>query len=403
MAPLLGLLGLAGGALGQDWYFAREGREGQAKVKGLLGEAPDYTPDGGYGNPTPGSGLMADPASIQRQLEFGAGLLSLTPRQRRAAAAIIEPIMGRASQAAQQQAGFAFQAGENRLTREQAHQHWTGSEARITDQFEKGQAFLREQFEFTKEKHGEEQAWREYTFGKEFNLRQATEARQAAAAQYQRMLAQMELQIKGLELQRKLSGMPEVKEGYRGVMLPTGVPTDAPLGPGIMGPVRTDPGQYRQVPVRGTPDWVKAQEGVDKVSTAQETVALYLDHVKQHGFQKTGDLAGEQQQLYKRTQDAVRILRNTGVLNTSELPELKAELPDPQEVLRSPVSQAFVKSHLASLQATFGREQEKLRQRYRGYDLTFYEQPEDRGRSAPPAGSVPLGGRGGYGGRGSGR
>ena len=48
---LLGLLGLAGGALGQDWYFADEAKKGQEKLAGLLGRAADPVPDGGYANP----------------------------------------------------------------------------------------------------------------------------------------------------------------------------------------------------------------------------------------------------------------------------------------------------------------------------------------------------------------
>jgi len=354
------------------------------------------------GPPAPARGLMADPADIQKQLEFMAGVMGLPRGQRAQAGQLFDAIMGRASQAQENRIGRQFQAGENQLSRAQAQQHWEGTEARIGNQFERQMEHNQEQFAFEREKFGDEFAFRQKQHRDQQALAWASENRQ----QNRDNLLNAGTRLDILAKQQGLLAGPEVKlpTGYRAVTLPTGVPTDQPLGRGVAGPVRTDPGQVVAAPIPGTPDWTKAQEGMDAITTARQNIRQYQEHFQKHGAQQFGAEAGKQKEYYERVVESVRVLKNTGVLNVGEIPILREELPDPTAIVRAPILRSRITSQLTALDETFGRQEQILRERYRGWQLRIPEKrEEERGRAAPPEGSVPMGGSGRYGGRGSSR
>ena len=406
MGPLLGLLGLAGGALGQDWYFAREARQGQEKLSGLLGRAPDWTPDGGYDNPDPGSGLMRDPGNIQAQLEFVRGVMGMAPRQQAAIRAMVEPIMARAASADMTREGWgrqerftregwAEQRAQSEIGEANVQRRFEVTETRINEQHADQERRLREVFEFDKQRYGEEKAWQKYTFGQEMGLRWAAEARQRNAAQLE--AAHKSLEIEKARRELAGGGLPRLSPGYEHILLPTGVMTDKPLAPGQHGPVRKDPGMLVARPVAGTPDWVKADAEVRNIDTLINNVESLQQSVRDKGTQMFGPEGAEQGPLYSSIVSSIGSLRKLGTLQEGDLKRLTDEIPNPAGWSGKTTSSDRVIAALEELRRQAIEEQRANARSYRGWNLNMVD-PDKRGgqsqgRAQPPEGSRALGGR----------
>src|SRR4051812_39607995 len=107
--PLLALLGLAGGAWGQDVYNDNRTREAQSRVGDLLGRPPSHFDSDEGPVPVPGSGLMRDPSNINNQLEFSRGLMGLNNRDRAAAQGLFGDILARANSNSMTREGWGRQ------------------------------------------------------------------------------------------------------------------------------------------------------------------------------------------------------------------------------------------------------------------------------------------------------
>lgn len=378
MLPLLALLGA--GAWGQDAYLNRQGQEAQGRVRGLLGSAPETLPAGVAGPANPGTGLMADPADPRRQLEFAAGLMGLPRRERAAAGTLFDSIMGRASQGALQREGWTRQEAAAALAEGNHQKRWEAEQARIDAQFQATNGLARERFEEDKRQYGENQAWEKYKFRQQQAIAWRADARAESAAALEKQLQELRI------AQAKGEGDAKLSPGYERVQL-----------------VNPDGSRGRVVarPIEGTPDWVKAQEGVDQLALARDNIRKFQASLQKHGTEQVGAGAGEQKQLWSRVMASIGKLDELGTLQAGDLERLKEELPDPTAIMRGPLSTDRMQTALLGLDQTFATKERLAAERYRGWGIRFRTAgelaPAPRGgapgRDAPPAGSKPIGGR----------
>ena len=374
--PLLALLGIAGGALGQDVYNDSRTRDSQAAVAGLLGRAPSTVAAGVEGPNDSGSGLMADPGNIQRQLEFARGIMGLNNRDRGAAAGIFGDIMARAGQQGMTREGWAQQRDAAALAESNINRRWEMGELRISQQFEQSQNLARERFENDKAQFGDNAAWERFKFGQQQLLAQQQAAR---AANADRRAAESHEWERAKFDERKAPDAVKLQPGYRPVM--------------VTGP---NGAQVVAAPIEGTPDWVKAQTEVDQLSVARANIQKFQDSLKKHGTEQVGAGAGEQKQLWSRVMASIGKLDELGTLQPGDLERLKNEIPDPTEWVRLPMSTSRVNAALSGLDENFKMRQNNAGAKYRGYGLRglMQDAPGDdagAGRDKPPAGSKPLG------------
>lgn len=380
MLPLLGLLGLGAGALGQDWYNQDQNTKAQGTIRGLLGRAPETLGPDVMGPAAPGSGLMADPSDVRKQLEFAAGVMGMAPRQRGQAAQLFDTIMGRASQGALQREGWGRQEAAAALHETNVNRRWEVENARIEDHFGKQQANWREQFEQDKVKWGEQQAFEKLKFREQNALAWRNDARESAAA------------VRAAALDAfKLTGQATMPTGYERVIVPA-----------------TDKAPARIVarPVAGTPDWVKGFDQVQGVETIVNNVALLRKQIEEHGTEHFGPNAATQAGLYSRIVASIGKLDALGTLQKSDLERLGDEIPNPSSLWRKPVSNDRIFAALDELTRQATAQQVAHSEQYAGwgFPMRSLEAPrggEDAGRAAPPAGSIPIErGRSDYRGRG---
>lgn len=310
MFPLLamGLLGLSGSALGQQYFKDKREAALAEGISQQLGQAPQYPTDpSGMGPPTQGSGLLADPSDITRQLQFAQGLMKM-PGGAEALQAF-EPVLGRAIQNKQWTAQYE----------QQAHQ-WQAQEDRLTDQFQK-------QFGL---QQAEARAMAAQRLQEQQNWQREFEQRLADAAERRRMEGErlgLERQRFALEKSRaeradRAEGALKIPQGYGMVNTAT--------GPSL-------------APAPGTTDFAKAKSGeqamVDAIGNVDALMDQYLgpQTIEAGGVPvRKGGVGAEwwgpdkASMVAKRGAiiAAVGAMRDAGVLQEGEYKRFEDMLPD---------------------------------------------------------------------------
>lgn len=317
MFPLLalGLLGMAGGAWGQQKYLdIRESDRAKRLAEGitpLLGQAPQpMGPEGPQGQMglTGGSGLLADPTDITRQMQFAQGLMGLPGGAR--ALQTYEPIIGRALQSkqwTQQQETQAKQYGQ--------------TEARLTDQFEKNYGLSQDQAaEMAKQHLAQQEQWT-----KSFEAQRADAANQQRLAQ-----ARLGIDYKQLALSEataataaRQAGVPKLPMGYGLVDSASGIVA---------------------APYQGTKEFAEAKDGESALVSATADIDKFMDifagkekvgsdgktrRVGGTGTELIGEKSGTLGQLYSNILSSIGKLHNLGVLNVGDVDRMTKTLPDP--------------------------------------------------------------------------
>jgi hypothetical protein len=343
----------------------RQAQQGQETIRGLLGRGPETLAADVAGPAAPATGLMADPGDPRKQLEFMAGVMGLGRRERAAAGQLFEGIMGRASQANLTREGWGRQESAAALHEVNVDRRWSAEQERIDAQFQATNGLHREQFEADKTRWGEQAAFERYKFQQQQALAWRQDARETASNNRAAALASRGEDYK-------------LSPGYERVIVQ-----------GANGP------QVVARPVQGTPDWIKAQEGVDQLALARENIAKFQASLKAHGTEQVGAGAGEQKQLWSRVMASIGKLDELGTLQAGDLERLKEELPDPTAIMRGPLSIDRMHTALTGLDTVFQSRERQASERYRGWGLTIRD-PRARpelagGRDAPPPGSRPMG------------
>jgi len=310
MLPLLLGLGLLAG---NDW-FQKHMRDQQAdevasQYRGLLGTAPGAMgpPDeaGNMGH-TSGTGLLADPTNMQRQLEFAAGVSGLRGQQS-AGVNLLNAAFNRAQQ--QQEADRTFGAGRDDAAAVQARFERTFGAGR--DDAAAAQARW--------EADARRQA-AEWQAG--FGLQQATGARAD----------------KTLALEQHTQAWREEQAGA-GSKMPA-LPTGWVYQPGPAG-------QAVAAPIPGTTDYAKGVGTMESLQAAQGRLGQMLDLLEGKetttangrkvrlggvGTELYGQTAAKYSVLRGQVISDIAKLRDMGVLQEGEQKRLEEQIADPTSI-----------------------------------------------------------------------
>jgi hypothetical protein len=175
MVPLLALGLLAGNALAND-YVDKSRREKLSEgLGGLLGK-PEGARAGDEGPvQVPGSGLLADPSDIQKQMQFAQGLMGLPGGA--TALQSFAPLLNQAIQSKQWTAGQAQQADQYGRTEQRLVDQFAQTKDWQQQEADRLQSNWKAQFE----QQAAQQAFQRQMEGARLQLSRQSEARQAAA------------------------------------------------------------------------------------------------------------------------------------------------------------------------------------------------------------------------------
>lgn len=295
---MLGLLAFGLGQLGAAYYQ----KQAQEKLQGLLG-TPETARAGEEGPvQVPGTGLMADPSDLNKQMEFARGLLA-TPGGG-AMLAKFAPMLQQAIQSKQ------FQQSEGR----QADQ-FNRTEQRMGTQWQS-------EFDANKAYRDQQQANWQASFDQ--NAAQAAFQRQMEGARLQlaRANADDERAYRQAQLDKKDSGMGAMPAGY--------------------GVVETASGKSL-MPMPGTKDFATVKEGYgatqDAISNIEQYMDLYLgketktpggNTVREGGMGSEWTGAGYAAMNAKRNAIIASLgkARDMGVLQEGEYKRLADSIPE---------------------------------------------------------------------------
>ena len=315
MLPFLALgLGLMAGNefLRQKKITDKENETAQA-YKGLLGSAGGNImgppTEGGQMGYTGGSGLLADPSNIQKQLQFAAGVAGL-PGQQAIGLNMLNAAFQRQqaqSQADQGQANWQAQ-WDRQGTRDQLadtrwNQEWDAQQAQRAAQ-------------------AEQQAQAQRNWEAQFGLSQQQFAQQGKQWQASHALAQQAANRADAAAKAKAEpDLPKIPVGYAW----------APDGRGGFAPQ----------PLPNTPDWQKAKGGLEAITGAETRLKDMLDliggkmdtgagvRVGGAGTELYGDTATKMTALRGAIRSDIGKARELGALMGFEQEDLDRQMPDP--------------------------------------------------------------------------
>jgi hypothetical protein len=339
MLPLLGMMAMGGaGLLSGRNFLENQQRTRQAEagslVQGLLGQAPTGVGElgfGGMGPPSPGTGgtgLLADPNDPRAQLQFAAGLMG-NPQTAAAGQSLLINMVNNQAHAG--------------LTREQGSlnrgQNWAELQARLAQsdqQYQQTFQANQERFQFERGRLSENDAFERAKVRQELALRQREDARKQAEFDYQTRL-------------RAAGGgvdLGSVPAGSARVM--------GPNGPEI-------------VPLRGSDDWRKERAAQDNLRLAVNSLRSLGANLEKFGTDMTGPGAAEMTVQYGQATDAIRQLREMGVLQPAELATIERQIVDPTSWKAKTTKNSNIKAGFDALDAILSEKMSMAEQRTRGW------------------------------------
>jgi len=377
LAPLL----LGAGAMGQRVVLDQSARNSSEAIKGFMGQAPgvfeaDLFPGEAPipGLKTAGSGLMGDPSNPQRQMEFAANLMSLSPRDRQAALPLFGQLMQTYSQGALQREGWTRSEGMQRERAAEADRHFNITQTGINDRFQQEYQLSRERFDENVRQFGLTQAQEKLKYDDQRTLAWAANARAEAAA------------ARDKAKEERLANDP-----FAGIKVPSG------YQPAVVTGADGRPAAG-VVPMRNTQPWVDAQKEVGTLGQARVLLAELYQDMEKTGPEMWGAKSKEMKSKYSQIVAAVAALQNKGVLQQGEMEQIMEGLPDP----------SAMGTFKGSAQAAYSKTDEifkgTLNQRRRAYDGWGLDIQGDTALDAIraqrssgfvpklPAGSKPVGG-----------
>lgn len=380
---LLGLGLLAGNQM--VLQRRRDAREADIneRYRGLLGVAPGAmgpeTAGGEMGGPTGGTGLLADPNNVQRQMQYAAGVIGI-PRQREQGLAMLNAAMVRA----QQQEEAKRQASQ-----------WAQQFGLQQQQFQQGQANYEQTFRAGREDAAE--SGRRWNLGRDFQLGQ--DARQASQWTAEHAL-RVNADARAAEAARIATAAGDA--GVEGMV-------GAPKLPAGYGWMPGAGGKLIAAPVPGTPDHVKGVQGLSSLRDTDELIGNMLDTMQGKetltrngrkvriggtGTETHGDQAARLSQMRGAIISGIAKLRDMGVLQAGEMERIEDELPDP-------TGWGSVLKRNKTIEAAYDELRKQFRSKQRGHleAHPWLVPPLPPGFQAVGAGgAAPAGGTGGGGG-----
>jgi hypothetical protein len=307
-----GLLALAGMAYGQQRWNDRKRGELAEGIKGLLG-----TPEGaraGEEGPVqiPGTGLLADPANVEKQMQFAQGLLGMRGGDK--ALQAFAPMLQQSIQSKQWKAG-----------QDQQQSQFDTTDARLTDQFSQ-----------TKDWQKQEADRAQANWTKQFEQQ----------AQQQAMQRQMEGARLALS-QRNAAGEQAEREWRMKGGAAGGEAGKLPAGYGV---VDTASGRSL-MPMPGTENFGKAKAAEGALTNTIGVIDSLMDDYL--GKEVTNKLTGKPErrdgmgselwgpgytQMNSKRGSIIAALgtaREMGVLDKNEYERLTKQLPEVDEITRS--------------------------------------------------------------------